>query len=736
MSIFNFFKNHRETGETIELTDGQISILSDLESFLTDKTTQVFILRGYAGTGKTFITDGVIRFIKFFLKRKVCSMAPTGRAAKVFRSKTGEEHTSTIHRSIYKIDTLKTDTSLGQGKFKYYYEVAPCIWGNKSVYIVDEASMLSDIENDHEFFRFGSGFLMRDLIRYINFSSHPDSKIIFIGDSAQLPPVGMKFSPALLAGYLKKEFNLTVKEGEITEVVRQKIGSGIIKTAALLRDGLEDNLYSNFQLIRANDIFDISPSAVVTKYLEILNSGKSSIILVHSNKQALSYNLAIRKVLQPHSQEEVAINDVLIVTQNNYNSTPQLMNGEFIKVLDILDTFDNYSIRFNISKEDIDYLPNKANIKIINPSSRTIEVIFKFRFVRIEIQDINDNAVEMKVYLLESTLFDENTGLSSIEQRALYIDFQKRFKSKYPKLEDQHNKDKFKEEIRQDLQFNALRSKFGYAITCHKAQGGEWDSPLVDFNTYMGKYSAGYFRWSYTAITRAKNSLYAINLNQQTPLSIILVNKKIKRLSSIPTNAVWKPSAEEVDIKVDNFDFKISDNFIQECQKVAFIKLSGLFSNSDIQIQIIKVEEYKVRYKFELIPNTLLLDSHFKKGKPSLKPPTIINSSSQSFQDKVLGILHGTLKDNSSNLIQQFKYYPPESYQEFLFSTINAKCYDLKITITNIENLSYRDRYYFKTKNNVFVMIDFIYNGKGLYTSLEAHATNDDDDLNNLLDNF
>lgn len=733
MSIFNFFNKHRETGEIIELTTAQTLVLSGLESFLNDEVNQVFILRGYAGTGKTFITDGVIRYIKFFLKRKVCCMAPTGRAAKILSTKTGE-FVSTIHRSIYQVNNLKTDESLGEGKFKYYYEIAPNIWGNKSVYIVDEASMLSDIESDNEFFRFGSGFLLRDLIQYIHFKNHPNSKVIFIGDNAQLPPVGMKFSPALLAGYFKKEFDLAVKEEEITEIVRQKTESGIIKTSALLRDGLEDEVYSNFHLIRTNDIFDIPLSTVVTKYLNTLKSGESSIVLVHSNKQALAYNLATRKVLYPNFPNDIAVNDNLIVTQNNYNTTPQLMNGEFVKVLDILDTFDNYSIRFNVSKEDLEYLPSKSNIKIVNASSRTIEVLFKFRYVRIGVEGNKGNVEELKVYLLESTLFDENAGLSSIEQRALYIDFQKRFNAKYSNLKGKEYKNKFKEEIREDLQFNALRSKFGYAITCHKAQGGEWNAPFVDFNTYMGKYSAGYFRWSYTAITRAKKTLYVTNLNQQTPLSTMLKNKKVKKLNSIPKNAVWKPNTKEKEIK--NLDLEIPYSFIQECQKVSFIEMMELFSNSVIEIKAVDIKEYKIRYVFKEVPNTLQLDMYFKKGKLSPKPPTVIKSSSLDFQNKILDILNGNENRSESRQVEEFKYTPSSSYQDFLYSVIKEKSSELEMTITNIENLGYRDRYYFRTKGNVFVMIDFIYNGKGLYTNLEAHTTSDDDDLNNFLFNL
>lgn len=733
MSILNFFKKHRETGELIKLTAGQIHVLTGLENFLNDEVTQIFILRGYAGTGKTFIADGVIRYIKFFLKRKVSCMAPTGRAAKILSAKTGEL-VSTIHRSIYQVNNLKTDESLGEGKFKYYYEIASNIWGNKSVYIVDEASMLSDIENDNEFFRFGSGFLMRDLIQYVHFKNYPDSKIIFIGDNAQLPPVGMKFSPGLLAGYFRQEFNLNVKEDEITEIVRQKRESGIIKTSALLREGLEDETYGNFHLTSTKDIFDISKSTVVAKYLNVLNSGDSSIILVHSNKQALVYNLATRKILYPNSPSDIAINDILIITQNNYNTTPQLMNGEFVKVLDVLDTFDNYSIRFNVSKEDIKYLPSKSNIKIVNESSRTIEVLFKFRYVRIGVENNGGNVEELKVYLLESTLFDEDAGLSSIEQRALYIDFQKRFNAKYFNLKGREYKNKFKEEIRKDLQFNALRSKFGYAITCHKAQGGEWNAPFVDFSTYMGKYSAGYFRWSYTAITRAKKTLYVTNLNQQTPLSTILINKDVKILNSIPKNAIWKPSIDKNEIK--NLDLEIPYSFIQECQKVSFVELMELFHSSTVNIEAIDIKEYKIRYAFKEVPNILHLDVYFKKGEPSPKSPTIIKSTNLNFQNKILDILNGGERLNELKEIEEFNYIPSSSYQEFLFLVIKEKSLELEMAITNIENLGYRDRYYLRTKGNVYGMIDFIYNGKGLYTTLEAHATGDDDDLNNLIYNL
>ena len=506
MSIFNFFKN-------TALTTDQQAILSKLAHFLDDGNRQIFVLRGYAGTGKTFIAKGLISYIRNELKRQVCCIAPTGRAAKILHSKTGHE-TATIHKCIYQVDSIKTGAALKADRYKFFYQLAGNQYGNQSVFIVDEASMLSDMVNDSEFFCFGSGRLMQDLVRFVNFNKHPNSKIIFIGDNAQLPPVGMNYSPALLAEYSEKEFQLTVQEGEMVEVVRQQQKSGILQTATSLREGLINQKYGPFNLQQEHDICPIDRSEVVDQYLNTLQSGKSSIVIVHSNRQALAYNLEIRQSLRPHSYHDITPDDLLLIVQNNYNTEPTLMNGEFVKVLDVLKDPEDVNVVFNVTQEDLKQLPNKNNIRVLNSKKRTILIRFRFRYIKIEVENEQLEQQEMFVFVFENMLFDAQATLSSIEQRALYIDFTKRFNRNFGYMRGTTEyKDKFKEELRSDLYFNALRAKFGYAITCHKSQGGEWEAPFVDFATFMDNNTSAYYRWAYTAITRASSYLYAVNFN-------------------------------------------------------------------------------------------------------------------------------------------------------------------------------------------------------------------------------
>ena len=224
----------RDTFSTYTLTNGQYRLLDELEKFLSDNST-CFLLKGYAGTGKTFMMKGLTDFLTE-TKRRFIIAAPTGRAAKVISQKT-EHKAYTIHKTIYSSKDLKEfKTKDGTETFKFFYEVKHNEDPNNTIYIIDEASMLSDVYSEGEFFRFGSGHLLKDMLEYINFDNNVhNKKIIFIGDDAQLPPVNMNSSPALDGKYLQENYNLVSSEYELTEVVRQKAESGILKNATQLR---------------------------------------------------------------------------------------------------------------------------------------------------------------------------------------------------------------------------------------------------------------------------------------------------------------------------------------------------------------------------------------------------------------------------------------------------------------------------------------------------------------------
>ena len=231
------------------LTKGQNQIVKQINEFLTDTKQNVFLLNGYAGTGKTFITKGITQYLEK-IGREFTIMAPTGKAAKVISDKTMQT-ASTIHRVIYNYDNVKeykVDGVEGSETYRCYAELKVNVDTAEAVYIIDEASMVSDRYSDGEFFRFGSGYLLKDLLKYINIDHNDhNKKVIFIGDNAQLPPVGMNTSPALDASYLKENYQVAVASGYLTEVVRQKGDSGVLNNAAMLRDGLDQNIFNKLK---------------------------------------------------------------------------------------------------------------------------------------------------------------------------------------------------------------------------------------------------------------------------------------------------------------------------------------------------------------------------------------------------------------------------------------------------------------------------------------------------------
>ena len=232
-----------------KLTNDQTELVLELERFI-NSSSSVFLLKGYAGTGKTFMMKGLTDFF-VNTNRSFKMAAPTGRAAKVISQKT-KHKAYTIHKSIYSSKDLKefkTKDESGTETFKFYYELKNNEDPLNTVYIIDESSMLSNVYSEGEFFRFGSGYLLKDLLKFINIDNNDqDKKIIFIGDNAQLPPVNMNFSPALDSNYLKENYNIYSSEFELTEVLRQNTNSGILHNATKLRQSLKSNLFNQIDI--------------------------------------------------------------------------------------------------------------------------------------------------------------------------------------------------------------------------------------------------------------------------------------------------------------------------------------------------------------------------------------------------------------------------------------------------------------------------------------------------------
>ena len=438
-----------------ETTSGQKKIIEKLSEYLADDDfSRIFVLNGYAGTGKTTLIAALVGALKD-LNIKPVLLAPTGRAAKVL-AQYAQEKALTIHKRIYRQRTNADYES------KYSLNINT---EKGAVFIVDEASMLSDGSDDGALF--GSGSLLEDLVQYVR--SGRACRLILVGDSAQLPPVGADCSPALDPSVLARFGD--VEYGTMDEVVRQEAESGILFNATLVRCMLENGIYEiphfetdypDIEAVEGGEFLDKLQDCYA-KY-----GRDETIVITRSNKRANRYNEGIRRNVT-FAEEEIESNDMLMVVKNNYYFTERNKDCP---------------MHF-IANGDI------ARLKRL----RRYEDFYGFRFadVVLEFPDYEDVELECKILLTR----EESTRLF-YEVEKDYLDVKSKLK-------------RFKE-IRENPHFNALQVKFSYAVTCHKAQGGQWQRVFVD-QGYVTEdmLTPDYVRWLYTAFTRATETLYLVN---------------------------------------------------------------------------------------------------------------------------------------------------------------------------------------------------------------------------------
>jgi exodeoxyribonuclease-5 len=432
---------------------------------LRRESDQVFLLKGYAGTGKTSITSVLVKNL-FKIKKSSILLAPTGRAAKVLGNYSGKQ-AFTIHKKIY---FPKSDKKGGIS-----FRLQPNKHRNV-VFIVDEASMIPDINQDSKLFENGS--LLDDLIEYV-YSGH-GCRLLLVGDTAQLPPVKLDISPALDKALLFRNFGKEVVEIEMTQVVRQEKDSGILFNATRIRHHIEEQRVNGLQLSQRNYPEVIRPfdsMEVMDAINDCFNQAnqEDSVVIVRSNKRANLYNQNIRsRVL--FQEEELSSGDYLMVVKNNYfwikpdMEAGFIANGDIVQVLEIYEFTQLYG--------------------------------FKFASVKIRMVDY-PNMPLLDTVLLLDPLGSENASLSYDESNRLYQEVVQDYA---------HIKSNYKRflSVKNNKYFNALQVKFSYAITCHKSQGGQWKNVFVEQPYLPEGPSVDYLRWLYTAVTRATEKLYLL----------------------------------------------------------------------------------------------------------------------------------------------------------------------------------------------------------------------------------
>lgn len=458
-----------------------MDIQNQITEFLTSTTSKVLIITGSAGTGKTTLIREIITQLND-RKADYYLLAPTGRAAQNLQNhvfETAEASPTTIHSFLYK----KDDKSLHEVPEILTFSVTEEKIEERAVIIIDEASMLShEITNEKGFLQFGSGNLFKDLTDYLDLLNS-NRKLILVGDPCQLPPINVSVAEVLNPEYVKQYLNThTIKHIHLTKVHRQLEDSSVLKSAIALRDKLEKNDFLQVPIdIDHKAVHDLNMNDALDKYL--WDYGPNSIFLSYTNKDVQNINLRFRKLLHlcPENLEK---KERLILMKNSWVNSQYLYNGDFL-IIENLGNIEKYTIN----------VPQKQE----NPIAIVLE------FQDIEIRRENELS-SIKCKILHHKLWNEDNETSTQELQALVI----HFKQRYPHL--QRGTPEYKQAIQNDPYINALYLRFGYAMTCHKAQGGEWDNvyinlarPQNDLKTLNG------FKWTYTALTRSKNYSYLIN---------------------------------------------------------------------------------------------------------------------------------------------------------------------------------------------------------------------------------
>ena len=447
-------------------TSKQDMVLMQLAQFVFDSNkNSIYLLKGYAGTGKTSIIGTIVSNL-WHAKKSAILLAPTGRAAKVI-SNYSKKEAFTIHKKIYFPKKEKG------GGVKFVMQPNK---HKNTIFIVDEASMIPDTPSDSKSFE--SSSLLDDLMQYV-YSGH-QCKLLLIGDKAQLPPVKADLSPALDENKLSLNYNKDVIGIELDEVVRQEQDSGILSNATELRAVLESTFYESFKfdlngftdIVRLIDGYEIM-DAINDAYSE--NGYEETAIIVRSNKRANAYNQQIRQRIL-FNESELSAGDFLMVVKNNYFWIKPTTEAGFIANGDIIEVLEIFSIK----------------------------ELYGFRFAEVKIKMVDyPNMKPFETVLLLDTIDVESASLSYEESNRLYQEVSKDY-------EDETSNYKRFLGVKNNKFFNALQVKFSYAITCHKSQGGQWHTIFVEQPYLPEGMNRDYIRWLYTAITRAKDKLYLI----------------------------------------------------------------------------------------------------------------------------------------------------------------------------------------------------------------------------------
>ena len=628
-------------------------------------------------------------------------MAPTGRSARILNSKTAIP-AKTIHAHIYALDKIQVDEDAtnpdnpgyadsNDSSHRFYFplnENEP----QSALFIIDESSMIGDLENKGDLVQFGSGKLLSDLIQYARIGryghiSGERVKILFIGDPTQLPPVSESNSPALSKEYLTNEFNVVATGFNLTKVMRQSEGGEILTQATKLRDSIIEKQFNSFSLKgNGSEIQEISTQNAIDTAVESMAKKVSVAFVTYTNKQALTLNQSIRERIFSKQDLPMQVGDTLLVNKNS--PLYSLNNGDLIKVV------------------NPNHLPE---VKSIRMKGVEHPVELSFRDVLIAYRDFNGAIIRSNAFILENLLTSNERELSAAENRALMIDFRSRHKAL------KTNSKEFKAAIGSDKYFNALQVKFGYALTCHKAQGGEWDTVIVDFSDARGNTNESYFRWSYTAITRASKKLLTISAPSFNEMSTLDWNGTAPPYSNVNSNSLYSEMWKDPDW--------VRFSFIkgQEALFANYEKISKLLLENSLNVASITHNQYCEDYLISSENNHVNIQYWYNaKGsvsKIAIKPVSRADMN-PDLNEEALKLFNLAIFDETLSFDGQDEFFLKFKRQ------LSSLLKDSNISIVSIRALAYCYRIEFDEEGHKS-QIDFFYNNKEQWTKAQEVGGDD-----------
>lgn len=665
----------------------QREALSRLRDFL-ESNDSVFILGGYAGTGKTTMIRALCDLLPQYQLEPLL-MAPTGRAARILTDKSGRK-ASTIHGAIYhhegdqvvlhdeegnvSVTRMVSQSSAPETDYVSTYFSVKSLGEehcpSRSVIIVDEASLIPVQKSSQEVVQFGTGSLLEDLLTYSEW--HLGCTLVFVGDPNQLPPVTDRQSCALSTDYFTSA-GIAVRSYTLTEVIRQEHESLILKNAMLVKDLIRSRVRNTLRLeTRKGEVEPLTMEQVAQKYQEICPTPmmNRSAVICYSNKQALWYNRAIRERYFP-DQPSLRKGDVLQVVRNNYFGDQLVLNGDFIQIVDDPGPEETVSVPVWVTK---------------GTGRERRHVRLSFRKVEYE----TETGMIGQRLLLTTLLDSERPSLTVDESKALYIHFCMRHPSERqsPDLSQKMNEDPY---------VNALQAKYGYAITCHKAQGGEWDQVIVDFSQ-RGRSDESSLRWIYTALTRAKRTLYGVHMPDVSPF---------EKLDLFPISRISKVSAEVYRLQDLPCDYLGSE--ASPSQRAKCLSAGKALAEIGYKLTDVATMPYRDRYTIEGPSGRLTCDCLYKGSGLY---------SSYSVQPKVPdeSAIVEALRDEREYEFD-VSYQPALPFLDQLYQYMRVAASECGVTITGV--CDHPDQHYvlygLRTSAS-FASLQFYYLNKGFLT--------------------